>query len=79
MIPLHVHKRGQLLHAGACERGLGDVLLRGAGLLQPLAAAMSFGGALFGQFKALAMLRHVHAQVLLKCLENRDIFIELGH
>jgi len=40
---------------------------------------MSFGGALFGQFKALAMLRHVHAQVLLKCLENRDIFIELGH
>jgi hypothetical protein len=30
-----VQPRGQLRHAGACERGLGDVLLGGAGLLQP--------------------------------------------
>ena len=30
-----VQLRGQLRHAGACERGLGDVLLGGAGLLQP--------------------------------------------
>jgi hypothetical protein len=30
-----IQPRGQLLHAGACERGLGDVLLGGAGLLQP--------------------------------------------
>jgi hypothetical protein len=30
-----VQPLGQLLHAGACERGLGDVLLGGAGLLQP--------------------------------------------
>ncbi len=69
------HRRRRLEAAGALLELLGGQV---AGLLEALLAPLGFRGAALGQLDAAAVLVEEGAQLLLKRLEDGDVFVELG-